>query len=542
MAHDPQSSPSDSAAPRPVVLCVLDGWGEGEDTPDNAILHADTPVWDALKASCPYALINASGDDVGLPEGQMGNSEVGHMNLGAGRVVLQNLPRIDAALEDGSLFENPALVAFADRLHETGGSAHLLGLVSPGGVHSHQRHIAALARHLAASGIPVLVHAFLDGRDTPPESGTECMQIFLAEAGEAQVATVSGRYFAMDRDSRWDRVEKAYAAIAEGKGLRAESPEDAIRKAIERGETDEFTMPTVIGRFEGVRDGDGILAGNFRADRMRELLYALLDPDFEGFSRTRHIEFATALGMTQYSEQLDAFLDTLFPPAVPEHCLGAVFAEAGLRQLRIAETEKYAHVTFFFNGGLEDALPGEERILVPSPKVATYDLKPEMSAPEVTDRLVEAITSGTFDFILVNYANTDMVGHTGDFDAAMAAVETIDACLGRLRDAIETVGGALLITADHGNAERMRDASTGERHTAHTNNLVPIILAGCPAVDSLQNGRLADIAPTVLELMGLAQPIQMTGESLSLASTPETPARRLQRQAAKAPETAHRTI
>jgi 2,3-bisphosphoglycerate-independent phosphoglycerate mutase len=504
-----------SARRRPVLLCILDGWGERKDSEDNAIALAHTPVWDRLTATCPHGRLDASERHVGLPVGQMGNSEVGHMNLGAGRVVLQDLPRIDDAVAQGTIPSLPAFQEFVTALRKSGGTAHILGLLSPGGVHSHQAHIAALARLLADAKIPCVVHALLDGRDTPPSSAVEYMRTFLREAPGTQVATVIGRYYAMDRDKRWDRVEKAYRAIVSGEGRSAKDPLQAIEAAYAEKTTDEFVLPTAIDGYRGMRDGDGLLMANFRADRAREILSALLDPAFDGFARGRTVSFAKALGMVEYSEALNRFMGVLFPAQRLRHVLGEVLANAGLTQLRIAETEKYAHVTFFFNGGDEAVFPGEERILIPSPKVATYDLKPEMSAFEVTDRLVEAIGRGTFDFILVNYANTDMVGHTGDLGAAIKAVETVDACLGRLDKAIRAAGGVMLITADHGNAEQMMDKSTGQPHTAHTTNLVPLILdADRLGVSRLMNGKLADIAPTVLDLLGLEQPVEMTGRSL----------------------------
>lgn len=504
-----------SARRRPVLLCVLDGWGERKETEDNAIAQAHTPVWDRLNASCPRGRLDASERHVGLPAGQMGNSEVGHMNLGAGRVVLQDLPRIDEAIEQGSISALPAFKEFVAALRKSGGTAHILGLLSPGGVHSHQAHIAGLARLLAAAKIPYVVHALLDGRDTPPSSAIEYMRRFLDEAPGAKVATVIGRYYAMDRDKRWDRVEKAYRALVDGEGRAAIDSIQAIESAYAEKTTDEFVLPTVTGGYKGMRDGDGLLMANFRADRAREILAALVDPAFDGFARGRTVAFAKALGMVEYSEALNRFMSVLFPSQPLRHVLGQVLADAGMTQLRIAETEKYAHVTFFFNGGDEAVFPGEERILVPSPKVATYDMKPEMSAFEVTDKLVEQIASGKFDFILVNFANTDMVGHTGDLGAAIKAVETVDACLGRLDKAIRAAGGVMLITADHGNAEQMMDKGTGQPHTAHTTNLVPLILVGERlGVARLTNGKLADIAPTVLDLLGLEQPAEMTGRSL----------------------------
>ncbi|HEX6980787.1 MAG TPA: 2,3-bisphosphoglycerate-independent phosphoglycerate mutase [Alphaproteobacteria bacterium] len=508
---------------RPIVLCVLDGWGHRDKpAPDNAILRAKTPNLDRLAKTSPIAFLQASELHVGLPPGQMGNSEVGHMNLGAGRVVMQDLPRIDQAVQDGSLAANPTLRHFIDTMKAGGGAVHLMGLMSPGGVHSHQDHIAALARILAEAGLKVWVHAFLDGRDTPPKSAEGYLQKFasdVADLGRVSIATVSGRYYAMDRDKRWDRIALAYAALVDARGEMAPDALSSVAQSYARNTTDEFVLPTVIGTYGGMKDGDGVLMANFRADRAREILLALLDPEFSGFSRARVVRFAAALGMVEYSDQLNRFMATIFPPLELNNVMGEVMARLGLKQLRIAETEKYAHVTFFFNGGAEREFPGEDRILVPSPKVATYDLKPEMSAYEVTDRLVAAIESGKYDFILVNYANTDMVGHTGDLEAATRAVEAVDTCLGRVAEAVTRMGGALLVTADHGNAETMIDPETGQPHTAHTTNPVPVMLvngggAGRNAPIALRDGKLADVAPTLLELMGIEPPAEMTGHSL----------------------------
>lgn len=501
--------------PRPVILCILDGWGHRESCDNNAICQARKPTLDRLFDAMPHALVDASEGEVGLPKGQMGNSEVGHMNLGAGRVVMQDLPRIDAAIADGSFAKNPALTDAIAKLKQSGGTAHVMGLLSPGGVHSHQDQMAHLAEVLSEAGIPVAVHAFLDGRDTPPRSALDYLKAFQAKAPQAAIATVCGRYYAMDRDKRWARVEKAYKALAAAEGERAGDPLEAVEQSYAAGTSDEFLLPTVVGDYQGMRDGDGLFMANFRADRAREILTALLDPAFDGFAATPRPAFCCAVGMVEYSNELNTFLTTLYPPEELNETLGEVVAAAGRRQLRIAETEKYAHVTFFFNGGREDVFDGEERILVPSPDVATYDLKPEMSAPEVTDRLVAAIEAQTFDLIVVNYANGDMVGHTGDLAAAIKAVETVDACVGRLAEAVEKVGGCILLTADHGNAEQMTDKATGQAHTAHTMNKVPLLLINGPdRVAALGDGRLADIAPTVLDLMGLPKPKAMTGRSL----------------------------
>jgi 2,3-bisphosphoglycerate-independent phosphoglycerate mutase len=502
----------------PLVLCILDGWGERPKADDNAITMAHTPVWDRLLARWPHAHLQASEHYVGLPDGQMGNSEVGHTNLGAGRLVLQDLPRIDAAIAADQLAAMPALRDFIGKLKESRGTAHLMGLLSPGGVHAHQHQIAALARILSEAGLPVAVHAFLDGRDTPPKAAMSYLNKFqrdVAGLDRLRIATLCGRYFAMDRDKRWDRLEKAYRVIVEGGEDRAEDPVQAIAAAYDRGETDEFVRPTAMADYRGMENGDGLLIANFRADRVRELATALSDPDFAGFVRAKRVAFAAALGLVEYSTELNRFFGTLFPPQDLTDTFGEVVSRAGLTQLRIAETEKYAHVTFFFNGGRETVFPGEERILVPSPKVATYDQQPEMSALEVTDKVVEAIAAHRFDVIVLNYANTDMVGHTGRLDAAVKAVETVDTCLGRLSEAVERAGGTLVITADHGNVEMLRDTQTGEPHTAHTLNPVPLIVVNPPAaVRHLDDGRLSDVAPTLLDILDLPKPSAMTGHSL----------------------------
>ncbi|WP_084462691.1 2,3-bisphosphoglycerate-independent phosphoglycerate mutase [Oceanibaculum pacificum] len=500
----------------PVVLCILDGWGYRTEPENNGIAQANTPNWNRLLASCPRSLLDASELHVGLPVGQMGNSEVGHMNLGAGRKVMQDLPRIDLAIQDGSLAQAPEIAQLVAKLKASGGACHLLGLLSPGGVHSHQDHMAALARILAAQGIAVKVHAFLDGRDTPPKAAREYMARFLADIGDAAtVATVTGRFFAMDRDNRWERVTQAYEVIVNGAGKAALDALSAVTAAYEAGETDEFVSPTAIGAYAGMQDGDGLLVANFRADRAREILTALVDPAFDKFPRSRLVRFAGTLGMVEYSTALASFMPCLFPSTELANVLGKVVADAGMTQLRIAETEKYAHVTFFLNGGKETEFPGENRILVPSPKVKTYDLQPEMSAPEVTDKLEAAILSGQYDLIVVNYANGDMVGHTGIMAAAIKAAETIDGALGRLEAAIKQAGGVMLVTADHGNIEMMEDPGTHEAHTAHTLNRVPAILVNGPAgAVGLADGILADVAPTLLQLLGVPQPEEMTGRSL----------------------------
>lgn len=504
--------------PRPVVLCILDGWGLRDAKDNNALAAAKLPNWTRLMRSRPWSRIGTSGTDVGLPAGQMGNSEVGHMNIGAGRIAVPDLPRIDNAIADGSFFENAALQQLLGKTKASGGTLHVLGLLSPGGVHSHQDHMVALAKAASKAGVPVAVHAFLDGRDTPPSSAAEYVAQFqrdVAGLGSARIATISGRYYAMDRDKRWDRVAKAYAALVDATGEPAADAAAALAAAAKRGETDEFVLPTVLAGHAGMRDGDGLVMANFRADRAREILTALLDPVFDGFARGRLVDFAAAAGMAEYSAALNPFVATMFPPTRYPKTLGEVVAAAGLKQLRIAETEKYAHVTFFLNGGEEAVFPGEDRILVPSPKIATYDLQPAMSAPEVTDRLVGAIESGTYDLVVVNYANPDMVGHTGVMAAAVQAAEAIDACLGRLEAAVEKAGGVLLISADHGNLEEMWDAASGSPHTQHTTNPVPAVLTG-PGAGAwrLADGRLCDLAPTLLRFLGIAQPPEMTGRSL----------------------------
>ena len=501
--------------PRPVVLCILDGWGERQARDNNAIALADTPVWDRLIVSCPHGRLEASEGHVGLPAGQMGNSEVGHMTLGSGRIVRQDLARIDEAVARDAITALPAFRKFVARLKAHASTAHLLGLMSPGGVHSHQDHIIHLANALLDAEVPVVVHAMLDGRDTPPSSADGYLAAFAEAAPLARIATAIGRFHAMDRDQRWERVASAYAMLVTGVGDAAPDARAAVAQARLRGETDEFVRPTAIDGYAGMRDGDGLIVANFRADRVREILTALLDPEFDGFARDTRVHFAAALGMTSYSDALDPFLETLFPKQPIEDTLGAVVAEANMTQLRIAETEKYAHVTYFFNGGEERPLPGESRILVPSPKVSTYDRQPEMSAREVTDRLVAAIAEGEFEFIVVNYANTDMVGHTGNLNAAMGAVAAVDHCLGRLDEALRLAGGMMIVTADHGNAETMFDADTGDAHTAHTTNPVPIVLVGdAVKIGRLADGGLCDIAPTVLDLLALAPPAAMTGRSL----------------------------
>ncbi|MBC27048.1 MAG: phosphoglycerate mutase (2,3-diphosphoglycerate-independent) [Rhodospirillaceae bacterium] len=500
---------------RPVVLCILDGWGERKETENNAVALAKTPVWDRLKKTVPGSQLQASEQYVGLPPGQMGNSEVGHMNLGAGRVVTQDLPRIDQAIDDGSLQDHKILSDLVIKTKMAGGRIHLAGLLGPGGVHSHQKHTIALAKILLSQGALITLHLFLDGRDTPPRSAKGYLLDLLDQLPGVPIGTLCGRFFAMDRDKRWDRVNKAYNLLADGAGEHAIDPVDAIEKSYLKDITDEFLQPVAIGNFDGIHDGDSLLMSNFRADRAREILSALLDDKFDGFRRNRIISLTQAVGMVEYSETLQAYQETLFPPQPLKKVMGEIVATAKLKQLRIAETEKYAHVTFFFNGGEEACFDGEDRILVPSPKVSTYDLQPEMSAVQVTDKLVAAIQDGKYDFILVNYANTDMVGHTGILKAAISAVEAVDACVERVEAAVKKAGGVLVVTADHGNVETMLNNETGEPHTAHTCNPVRCLLVGDNLSEiRLENGKLADIAPTMLELMGLGIPTEMSGKSL----------------------------
>jgi 2,3-bisphosphoglycerate-independent phosphoglycerate mutase len=499
---------------RPVMLVVLDGFGWRDEIADNAVRLARTPVFDRLWRDCPHALLHTSGADVGLPAGQMGNSEVGHLNIGAGRVVLQDLPRVSEALASGEVERAPAMRDLIARLRQSGGTCHLMGLLSPGGVHAHQDHAATVAGLLTQAGVPTVLHAFTDGRDTPPRSAQQDIAHTIAALPPSvRIATVCGRYYAMDRDKRWERVAKAYQAIVEAEGPRFADARAVVKDAYAHDVGDEFVLPAVVGDYRGMRDGDGVLCFNFRADRVREILAALLDPKFSGFPRRRTAHVAAAAGMTQYSEELNAFLQTILLPQSLTNVLGEVVAKAGRTQLRTAETEKYPHVTYFLNGGREEPYPGEDRVMVQSPKVATYDLQPEMSAPELTDKAVEAIRSRRYDLIVLNYANPDMVGHTGVLAAAIKAVETVDHGLGRIADAIATAGGALLVTADHGNCELMRDPETGGPHTAHTTNPVPLLLLGGGNV-GLADGRLADLAPTLLALMDLPKPAEMTGASL----------------------------
>ncbi len=498
-----------------VVLCILDGWGHRENGSDNAIATASTPHWDKLIANCPYTLLEASELNVGLPEGQMGNSEVGHMNIGAGRIILQDLPRIDESIKNHTLESMPELVQFIDSLKNSGGTCHLLGLLSPGGVHSHMSHMKSLAEIISSQGVAVAIHGFLDGRDTPPKSALtylQDLQDFIDSHPGVTLATMGGRYYGMDRDKRWERIEKAYETILDGRPSSHDSL-TYLQECYEAEQTDEFVKPMALGNYKGMSDGDGLLMANFRSDRARQILTAFLDPQFNGFERSRIPQFSSVLAMTEYSEELTKWMKVLFPPTSPKNGLGEVVSKLGLKQLRIAETEKYAHVTFFFNGGREEEFPGEDRILIPSSKVATYDLKPEMSAFEITDQLTKAIESQKYSLLVVNYANTDMVGHTGNIEATRKAVEAVDTCLGRIMDAVNEANSCLLITADHGNAEVMYDKTHQSPHTAHTLNPVPFVMLGGPNT-LLYPGKLSDIAPTILELLNIPKPSDMTGESL----------------------------
>ncbi|HET6603502.1 MAG TPA: 2,3-bisphosphoglycerate-independent phosphoglycerate mutase [Xanthomonadaceae bacterium] len=518
MPSPARTGPENVSPPKPVLLLILDGWGHSEKTEGNAIAQARCPNWRRLLAESPHSLIHTSGLAVGLPEGQMGNSEVGHMNLGAGRIVYQDLTRIDQAIAEGSFYRNPALTGAVDAANAVAGTLHLMGLLSPGGVHSHEDHIHAmvqLAHERDAASIAV--HAFLDGRDTPPQSARpslERLQQLCAGIPGARIATVGGRYYAMDRDHRWERTERAWHAIVDARAdHRAGDAVAALEDAYARGENDEFVAPTLIDGGVPVRDGDAVVFMNFRADRARQLSAAFVAPDFDGFAAGRRPQLARFVCLTEYSTELPA--EVAFAPDTLTNTLPKVIAERGLTQLRIAETEKYAHVTFFFNGGHETPYPGEQRVLVPSPKVATYDLQPQMSCPEVTDRLVEAIAGRQFDLIVCNLANADMVGHSGKLDAGIAAVEAVDAALGRIVAALRQAGGEMLLTADHGNIEQMRDPDSGQPHTAHTTGPVPLVYLGRPA-RLREGGALRDVAPSVLQLLELPVPPEMTGRSLIL--------------------------
>jgi 2,3-bisphosphoglycerate-independent phosphoglycerate mutase len=502
----------------PIILCILDGWGHREELSHNAIAQANTPNFDRFLSSYPHSLLEASALDVGLPEGQMGNSEVGHMNIGAGRIIMQDLPRIDEAIKNNEVVQLTEFRNFTKNVKEGTGIVHLLGLLSPGGVHSHQNHIIALAKSFSKEGLTVYLHLFLDGRDTSPTSGQDYVKNLITEicnVSSIKIATIGGRYFGMDRDKRWDRVEKAYRVITEAQGTVVNDPLTYIQENYASKITDEFISPALLQDYAGMQDGDGLFIANFRADRVRQILGSLVLQDFQDFKRDKVIRFSATLGLVEYSEVLSLYCPALFPSLEIQNSLGEVVANAGLKQLRIAETEKYAHVTFFFNGGQETPFPQEDRVLVPSPKVATYDLQPEMSAKEVTQELVTALHKVPYDLVVVNYANTDMVGHSGDLKASIQAVECVDRCLGELENAVLSLSGTLLITADHGNAEQVYDDNLKEVHTAHTMNPVPFVLVNKALQKaSLSKGKLSDIAPTILELLELPTPPQMIGRSL----------------------------
>ena len=502
----------------PVLLLILDGFGYREDTDSNAILAAHKPNWDGFWQDYPHTLINASEKFVGLPSGQMGNSEVGHLNIGAGRVVYQDLSRVDVAIEDGSFFTNPALSEAVTLARHS--ALHIMGLLSPGGVHSHESHIHAMLEMAARSGVSkVYLHAFLDGRDTPPKSAAQslsALQDKCTALGVGQIASIIGRFYVMDRDNRWERVQPAYELLTEGRAeFSATDALSALDAAYARGESDEFVKPTCI-RPSGeaavtMQDGDVAVFMNFRADRAREITHALTDDAFSGFERSHQTRFASFVTLSSYGGEFT--LPCAYYPEDIHNDFGEYIANLGLKQLRIAETEKYAHVTYFFSGGKEQPYPGEDRILVPSPKVATYDLQPEMSAYEVTEKLEDAILSRKYQAIICNYANGDMVGHSGDMQAAITAIETLDICMGRAVRAMQSIGGEVIITADHGNAEQMQDRLTQQAHTAHTLNPVPVVYIGRQAHLS-DSGALRDLAPSLLHLMGLPQPVEMTGHSL----------------------------
>ena len=512
-----------AATPRktPHVLVILDGIGHREEVKDNAYLAANTPNLDAIKARHPHGLISGSGEDVGLPEGQFGNSEVGHMNLGAGRVLYQDSTKITKEIREGQFFEHAVLIDAVEKAKVTGGSLHILGLLSDGGVHAHIDHIVAMSQLAARRGVNVLVHAFLDGRDTPPKSAEKYIADFEhkvatengTNASQIRIASLIGRYFAMDRDERWDRVEQAYRLLTEGMAVRhAADAQDGLARAYAQSETDEFVKATTIGEPAIIKDGDSIVFMNFRADRAREITRAFVEDDFSGFNRVKRPQLASFVMLTRYAKTIPAAVAYL--PEDLKNSLGEYLASIGKTQLRIAETEKYAHVTFFFSGGREEPFAGEKRILIKSPDVATYDLKPEMSAFEVTDELVNAINSGEFDVLVVNYANGDMVGHTGVFGAAVSAVEALDQCIGRVYDAVMAQGGHMLITADHGNVEQMMDYDSGQVHTQHTTEYVPLIYVGPTSASIKTGGVLADVAPTLLNLMQVPVPSDMSGRNL----------------------------
>jgi 2,3-bisphosphoglycerate-independent phosphoglycerate mutase len=503
---------------KPVVLCILDGWGIGDGGEFDAIASANTPCYDAMMAARPNTTLTTFGNAVGLPEGQMGNSEVGHMNIGAGRVVMQYLPRIDKAFADGEVAGNAYIGNLITDLKGSGKACHIIGLASDGGVHAHIDHILGLADITDAAGVKTHIHALTDGRDCPPQSGKafiEKINAHVAVKPNTQLSTLCGRYFAMDRDNRWERVEKAYNVIMNAQGQAADNSAQAMQASYDAGINDEFIEPVVLNGYEGFQDGDAIIFANFRSDRAREILNAIMFADFDGFARAGGArQISSAISMVEYSDQLNEVMSVLFPAITHENILGAVVADHGLKQMRMAETEKYPHVTFFFNAGREVPFAGEERILVNSPKVATYDLQPEMSAPELSEKLLKVLEANEHDMVIVNFANTDMVGHTGSIDAARAAAESVDSTLCKLEAAVIAHDGILLVTADHGNADQMFDPETNGPHTAHTLNPVPFIVVGDDSADLKAGGKLADIAPTILHYLGIPQPAEMDGDVL----------------------------
>ncbi len=516
-----QTAVTPNTPKKPLVLLILDGWGHSEETRYNAIAHADCPTWKHLWNDFPHSLISGSGMDVGLPKGQMGNSEVGHMNLGAGRVVYQDLTRVSKAIDEGEFFDNPALVSALETAVKTDKAVHIFGLLSDGGVHSHEEHFQAMVKMAAKRGAKkVFVHAFLDGRDTAPRSAEgyiHTMEHTFAEVGVGRIASICGRYYAMDRDKRWDRVIRAWKLLTQGEGeFVANSALAGLSAAYARDENDEFVCPTVIipegGQAEFVRDGDVIIFMNFRADRARQLTRAFVDAGFDGFERGTVPKIADFVMMTEYASDIKT--PVAFPPSSLTNVLGDYLSQLGKTQLRIAESEKYAHVTYFFNGGEETPFAGEDRVVVRSPDVATFDLKPEMSAFELTDKLVDAITGGQYDVIICNYANGDQVGHSGIFAAAVKAVEAVDVCLKRVLDAVQKIGAEMIVTSDHGNIEVMFDDKTGQPNTAHTTDLVPFIFVGRAVKEIKSGGVLSDVAPTMLKIMGIPKPKEMTGREL----------------------------
>ena len=504
-----------------MLLTILDGWGYSEDPDNNAIMAANKPTWDKYWASCPHTFITGSGAEVGLPHGQMGNSEVGHLNIGAGRVVYQEYTRVSRSIKTGSFYRNQTLIDAVELAKSTGNAVHVMGLLSDGGVHSHEEHLHAMMELAVNAGVKqVYLHAFLDGRDTAPKCATDSINKLekkLAEIGGGTIASVVGRYFAMDRDHRWPRIQQAYDVITQGKAeFHALTAQQALQLAYDRGETDEFVQATAIHSKDAapvkMQDGDVLIFMNFRSDRARQITRPFIEPDFAEFQREVTPRLAQFVSLTEYNSQYD--VPVAYPPDRLKNVFGEYISKLGMHQLRIAETEKYAHVTFFFNGGREEPFEFEDRILVPSPDVKTYDLQPEMNAPELTEKLVEAINSGKYEVIICNYANPDMVGHTGNFKATVQAIEALDACLAKVIDAIEQQGGSMLITADHGNAEKMMNPDTGQAHTAHTSNVVPLLYIGNLDVKLADKGALSDLAPTMLDIMSIEQPPEMMGHSL----------------------------